>query len=298
MIRVTCGNCGKTLAVKDSNAGKRGKCPDCGEGISVPALGATAPDEPDLPDPLIAIASNAASSVASAAGSAASIVGNAVTGMFKRSDATRTVINIPNTDPDWLSVFTRDNQSEDVVRTVANKVQSILMANEELTYIAVQNKPIMNFAPDCIALTNKRFIFYRPKLLGRVDFEDCVWRELQDAKLSENMIGSTIRISTSVGKTLTLDYIPKAQARAVYRIVQEMEEISLQERRDRSLEDKRAAAGGVTVQANVAIPQSAAASVDNNDPMQKLQKLKSMKDAGLITTAEFEAKKADILANM
>ena len=297
MIRITCGNCEKTLTVKDSNAGKRGKCPGCGKGILVPPVSGTPTDEPDLPDPLVAITANAASSVVTAAGSAAVMVGNTMTGIFKRSDLTRTVIDVPAADPAWYATFTRDNQSVEVIRSVANKVQTILMTNEELTYIAVQNKPILNFSPDCIALTNKRFIFYRPRILGRVDFEDCVWRELLDANLSENLIGATIRITVASGKTLMLDYIPKAQARAVYRIVQEMEEKTLQERRDRSLEEKRAAAGGVTVQANVALPQGPP-TTQNNDPLQKLQQLKSMYEAGLITAAEFEAKKGEILANL
>lgn len=295
MIRVTCKNCSKTLSVKDSSAGKRGKCPECGSAIQVPEL-ATDQTEEELPDPLIAMASNAASSVASAAGSAASAVGSAVTGFFKKSDDKQVIVVPPASQdvPDWMKVFTRDNQNPEVVRAVADKVSGILMVDEELRYIAVQNRPVINFAPDCIALTNKRFIFYRPKLLGRVDFEDYVWRDLHDAKLSENIIGSTIRVTASNGKTLSMDYLPKVQARSVYRIAQEMEEIALQQRRDRSLEEKRAGAGGVVVQANIGQP----AATVQDDPVAKLQKLKTMLDAGLITQSEYDAKKADILASM
>src|SRR3989337_345747 len=36
MIAITCF-CGKTLKVKDELAGKRGKCPSCGEAIVVPS---------------------------------------------------------------------------------------------------------------------------------------------------------------------------------------------------------------------------------------------------------------------
>lgn len=35
-INFECGNCGKQLATPDDKAGKTGKCPDCGEPVSVP----------------------------------------------------------------------------------------------------------------------------------------------------------------------------------------------------------------------------------------------------------------------
>ena len=36
-IRVTCDGCGKVLIAKDGNAGKKAKCPDCGNVLLVPA---------------------------------------------------------------------------------------------------------------------------------------------------------------------------------------------------------------------------------------------------------------------
>src|SRR5947208_726583 len=38
-ISVTCDNCGKALKVKDEWAGKRAKCPGCGNSFTVPAAG-------------------------------------------------------------------------------------------------------------------------------------------------------------------------------------------------------------------------------------------------------------------
>ena len=311
MIRFSCLNCTKSLAVNDSLGGKRGKCPSCGQPVTVPLPAAEITSESDdrehTPDPLIAIASSAATSVASAAGSAASALGGAVTGWLAKrgekktepaKEPEQTALTTNKIQPSWIDAFTRDNQSPDVVQKVAEKISGILMSEENLTYIAVQNKPIINWSPDCIALTSRRFIFYRPKLLGRVDFEDYVWRDLHDAKLSENVIGSTISVRTSQGRVLALDYLPKSQARAVYRIAQEMEEISLEERRNRSLEEKRAGAGGVLVQTHIGAAPTPSTIVDANDPLQTLQKLKTMCDAGLISTAEYEAKKNEILSRM
>lgn len=37
VINFSCGNCGKPLQVEDRRAGKIGKCPQCGERVTVPA---------------------------------------------------------------------------------------------------------------------------------------------------------------------------------------------------------------------------------------------------------------------
>jgi len=256
-------------------------------------------------DPLIALASQTASSVASATSSAASAVGGAVSDwLVRRKDTPPKVPPAPEsvpseTVPSWLSKLIVDNQPPDVVTKVAEKVREILIEGEELTYVAIQQKPVVNWMPDCIALTDKRFIFYRPKVFGRVDFEDYIWRELHDANLSENIIGSTFTVMTAAGKKLSMDYLPKSQARAIYRIAQAFEERSLEERRNRDMEEKRAAAGGVVVHANPgpASPNEPVA-IEHSDPMQKLRDLKNMADEGLISAEEYEAKKAEILSQM
>jgi hypothetical protein len=71
-----------------------------------------------------------------------------------------------------------------------------------------------------------------------------------------------------------------------------MEELVHEERRQRELEDKRAAAGGVFLQGAGGVPAA------KEDPMQVLTKLKSLLDAGLITQAEYDKKKAEVLERM
>jgi Short C-terminal domain len=96
------------------------------------------------------------------------------------------------------------------------------------------------------------------------------------------------------GRFISVDSLPKAQARRLYALSQEMEEAARTERRARELEDKRAAAGGVVVQSPSAPAQAPAAP----DPLATLQKLKGMLDAGLISQAEYDQKKSEILAAM
>lgn len=124
-------------------------------------------------------------------------------------------------------------------------MQQILTTGEEVSYIAVQKRPMVNVAPECVVLTSKRFILYMPKLLGGANFEDYIWRDLRDARLQEGFMGATLTMQTMGGKVIAVEYLPKAQARRLYAVAQEMEERVCEERRSRELEDKRAAAGGV-----------------------------------------------------
>ena len=98
-----------------------------------------------------------------------------------------------------LQKFLNEEQDPAIVKQVYTRVSQILTSGEEILYIAVQNKPIVNIAPDCVVLTNRRFIIYRPKLLGRVEFEDYIWRDLHDARLKEGIMSATITMLTVKG---------------------------------------------------------------------------------------------------
>jgi len=192
-----------------------------------------------------------------------------------------------------------EEQDPKVIEKVLPKVQDYCTSNEEVQYIAVQKKTLgVNFSPDCIALTNKRIILIRPKSFGlSLDFKDFSWMNVADVHMKEGVFAATITIKTTSGQTDSMEDIPKAQARRLYRFAQEMEETKKEERRQRDLEDKRAiAGGGITINTPSHQPQATAAPVE--DPMEKLSKLKSMLDMGILTQAEFDAKKADILSKM
>ena len=198
-----------------------------------------------------------------------------------------------------ISRFLSDEQDPAITEQVFNKVSQLLTQGEEIAYIAVQ-KPIVSLTPDSVVLTNKRFILYRPKLLGRVDFHDHIWRDLSDAKLDEGILMSNFSIANINGEVLMMDSLPKTQARKVYAFAQQMEEFVREERRIRDMEEKRAAAGGINIAGMPGMNMAAQTSAPppKEDPVQVLGKLKQLLDAGLITQQEYDTKKNDILARM
>lgn len=189
-----------------------------------------------------------------------------------------------------------ESRSQNAIR---EKVAQILTKDESITAVSTQKKPILNWTPDSAVLTNRRFIIYRPRVFNRVTFDDYIWRDLQDAKLVEGIFGATLLMKTATGRTISLDYLPKNEARGLYAIAQEMEEKVREERRIREMEETRAAAGGVVVQSpKEQVAVGSAVGRNSEDPMQKLAKLKGMLDAGLVSSEEYDNKKSDILSRM
>lgn len=198
-----------------------------------------------------------------------------------------------------LKKYLNEEQDPKAVEKILHKVTGLLTNGESIEYIAVQKKAI-NMSPDCIALTNKRIIFCRPKTFGlSMDFQDYLWKDIANCHMKEGIMGATFSIQTVRRGFNMMDYLPKAQARKLYQYAQEREEEMIEYRRQRELEDKRAAAGGgITV--NNALPVNDVKNNDSieNDPLTALGKLKSLLDINLISQEEFDRKKEEILSRL
>ncbi len=196
-----------------------------------------------------------------------------------------------------LKKFLNEEQDPKAVEKILVKVNGLLTSGEQVEYIAVQKKPAINLSPDCIALTNKRIIFCRPKNLGlSMDFQDYSWKDILDCHMKEGIIGATFSMKTVRGTMNMLDYLPKAQARKLYQFAQQKEEEMIIYRREHDLETKRAiAGGGITVNAGLPIQQN---TEQKEDPLETLQKLKKLLESEIISQIEFDTKKAEILSKM
>lgn len=198
-----------------------------------------------------------------------------------------------------LKKYLNEEQDPKAVEKLMEKVTGLLTSGEIVEYIAVQKKPAINISPDCIALTNKRIIFCRPKNLGlSMEFQDYFWKDVVDTHMKEGMLGATYSIKTTRGLINMLDYLPKAQARKLYQFSQGKEEEMLEYRRQRDLEDKRAIAGGGIVVNAGQMAQAPISVETKEDPLTVLQKLKTLLEAGIMTQEEFDVKKNEVISRM
>ena len=122
--------------------------------------------------------------------------------------------------------FLNEEQDPKAIEKIASKLSDLLMKNEEIGYIAVQKKPAITVLPDSIVLTNKRIIICQPKNLGlSMNFTDFTWDEIEGTFMKENILGSEFSFSTKTQIQVSIDYIPKTQARKIFTYAKEQLDI-------------------------------------------------------------------------
>lgn len=118
--------------------------------------------------------------------------------------------------------FLNEEQDPKAIEKITSKLNDLLMKNEEIGYIAVQKKPALTVFPDSIVVTNKRIIICKPKNLGlSMDFTDYTWDDVAGAFVKENILGSEFSFNTNTDLSISIDYIPKTQARKIYTYAKE-----------------------------------------------------------------------------
>lgn len=118
--------------------------------------------------------------------------------------------------------FLNEEQDPKAIEKITSKLNDLLMKGEEVGYIAVQKKPAITVFPDSIVLTNKRIIICKPKNLGlSMDFTDYTWDDIASTFVKENILGSEFSFGTKTDLAVSIDYIPKIQARKIYTYAKE-----------------------------------------------------------------------------
>ncbi len=206
-----------------------------------------------------------------------------------------------------IDKFLHDDQDPKAVEKVYSRLVDLLTTGEEILYIASQKKPLVNILPDCIALTNKRILFFTPANLGlSIKFVDFVWKDIVDVATKEEIIGAVFTVKTTGGAEMGVDYLPKIQARKLYQYAQERKEAEREARRLRELEEKRAESGSVQFEhaaasaaaAFHAAPTPAPTEPKADELTEKLKKLRTLFDNGLISQEEYNHKKLDLLSDL
>ena len=204
------------------------------------------------------------------------------------------------TDPtsyDHIAKFITEDQDPEQVARIYEKLSQLLTKGEEPLYIAVQKPILPDLTPEIMVMTNRRLMHYQPDLFGRAKFIDYIWRDMRSVEMEENVWRATITIEIINGDKIRVDNLVKEQARRLYSIAQQMEENVREELRLREMEEKRAAAGGVIL-GGLGSYSSGSSAVPSGEPVQALSKLKQLMEAGLVTPAEYEAKKKEILSRL
>ncbi|MCL7989290.1 PH domain-containing protein [Sphingobacterium sp. lm-10] len=121
-----------------------------------------------------------------------------------------------------IEKYTWDGQDAKVVEKIHAKILDMLTSGESINYIALQKKPAVTLFPDSITLSNKRIFLCEFAKLGlATNFEIFSWHDIKDISFKEEIFGSKVTVIPFTGENLTVDYIPKVQARKLYQLIKE-----------------------------------------------------------------------------
>lgn len=238
-----------------------------------------------------------------------------------------------------MEQFAQDGQDIKIIEKLITKVQDMLTPGEKIDYIAVQKKPAVTILPDSITISNKRIFMCEFTKLGlATDFEIFGWQDIKDIAFKEEIFGSKVTVIPFTGENLSIDYIPKVQARKLYQYIKaalenykkaelaaEKEKIVIASSNPRDVVVEKAeivlptpAPAPVATQTPTTPPPAPAAqpivsapvvpptapvaapAVEEEDDeiTLKLKKLKTLFDKQLITQDEYEQKKREVLSSL
>ncbi|MCT1523286.1 PH domain-containing protein [Sphingobacterium hotanense] len=119
-----------------------------------------------------------------------------------------------------IDKYIQDGQDPKVVEKIHGKILDMLTPGESINYIALQKKPAVTLLPDSITVSNKRLFLCEFTKLGlATNFEIFAWQEVKDIAFKEEIFGSKVTVIPFTGENLTIDYIPKTQARKLYQLI-------------------------------------------------------------------------------
>lgn len=195
-----------------------------------------------------------------------------------------------------------------------NHLRSVLVSGETITAVALQHRLYaLTHRRNLAAAVTGRFIAMNRNLLGGYQLASVRWQDLKAVRISVGMITATLVVDysgnlsdTAVGegetRSLALSGLEIEPAQALYRECQGQEQSWREKRRVRSIEEMRAAAGGVQIATGVYPPpardagfEAAAPPLLGEDPTARLARARDMLSRGLISDSEFEAIKAKII---
>lgn len=217
-----------------------------------------------------------------------------------------------------IEPFINDEQDPKTAEKVLGKIEDMLTPGEQVVYLAVQKKPAVTLIPDSIVVTDKRLIFCKPGNLGlTTNFEIYSWKDIKEVSFKEEFFGAKFTAVPLTGENLTVDYIPKVQARKLFQFCNQQLERDRELERQRALEKEKALRPSPQIESKPVIEENIQKSFDapvvpvapsvpvpeivkslEDEITQKLQKLRGLYEKQLITQEEYEAKKADILSQL
>ncbi|WP_028296172.1 PH domain-containing protein [Olivibacter sitiensis] len=213
----------------------------------------------------------------------------------------------------YIDQYLTEEQDPKVVEKTLDKLKDMLTSGEVIRYIAVQKKPAVTILPDCVVISNKRIFLCESAKLGlTTNYEIFPWKDVKEVTFKEDFFGARFTVIPYTGENLTVEYIPKVQARKLFQLSNEALEKQEEQTRLQEVDLKKASTPQINTPSELEEETEAPLKPEEEptlktpEPVQepvdevtlKLQKLKTLFERQLITQAEYESKKNEILSQL
>ncbi len=158
--------------------------------------------------------------------------------------------------------------------------------------------------PKWLVITDRRIIYIDEKILGRYDMKAIPYQKLEEVTVELGVISSEFLIKGEENIRLKLGWMNKEQARNTINAIKDalnaiaVEPVTIEVKKGLTHETwglkkpkefvSRVVSAGATVQHPPALE-------NEEDPLEKLKKLKELYDMGVITAEEYEEKRKKLL---
>lgn len=211
-----------------------------------------------------------------------------------------------------IDKYINEGQDPKTVEKLLIKLQDMLLSGEVITYIAVQKRPAVTILPDSIAMSSKRIFLTEFTKLGlATNFEIFAWKDIKDIAFKEEIFGAKFTVIPVKGENLSIDYIPKNQARKLYQLANDALEKFKEDSLKQEFEIKKANQQPPVLNIHHEDHEQHRPLKPGEEPtlrpqggepedelVQKLQKLKFLFEKNLITQAEYDSKKNELLSQL
>lgn len=117
--------------------------------------------------------------------------------------------------------YTHDGQDIATIDNVLAEIKPYLGDGEEILYVAVQKKSILNFNPDCILISKRRIYLGEFKgLRKKFQVEVFDWEEINEIKMTNEPFGSMLIVIPIYDIEYVISSIPAKQAEKLFSIAE------------------------------------------------------------------------------
>jgi hypothetical protein len=188
-------------------------------------------------------------------------------GSWTRQDVEPTLVGSSNPLAVTIRQLMNEDQDENISRKLVAALSSKLERGERVHAVSVQKNPVINLLTDAIVATSERLLIVRDLIVGR-NIEAIAYEDLVSISAQKELLGAVVSVETSDKRIWAIRSLPKESAEKVVRWARaRKEQLSIEP---------------------LDPPEPA-------DPLARLKKLKELMEQGIISEADYEAKKREIL---